>query len=120
MTDGDPDLFWSLSAAMTPATWARLGGFCEDYVGYGGEDTDFAQILLASGLDLGWVGAARAYHQWHPVSRPPVEHVEDIVRNAGIYHDRWGATPMTGWLEAFAESGLVHTDDRGQWHLAPG
>ena len=26
---------------MTATTWRRIGGFCEDYVGYGGEDTDF-------------------------------------------------------------------------------
>lgn len=111
----DPDLFWSLSFACSADAWRRTGGFCEEYVGYGGEDTDFAQVALAADLDLGWVGAARAYHQWHPVSRPPVEHLEDIVRNAGIYRRRWGVTPMRGWLESFEESGLVRTDAGGQW-----
>ncbi len=115
----DPDLFWSLSFACSADAWRRSGGFCEDYVGYGGEDTDFAQVVLAAGLDLGWVGAARAFHQWHPVSRPPVEHLEDIVRNAEIYRRRWGTTPMKGWLEAFGAAGLVHTDDHGQWLVTP-
>ena len=100
------------SPAPTTA-WRRSGGFCEDYVGYGGEDTDFARVALVAGLDLGWVGAARAYHQWHPVSRPPVEHVDDIVRNARIFHARWGEWPMLGWLEAFEERGLVVRDRRG-------
>ena len=70
------------SFAVTRATWQRVGEFCEDYVGYGGEDTDFGRVLVGVGLGLGWVGSARAFHQWHPVSRPPVEHVVDIVRNA--------------------------------------
>ena len=111
----DPDLFWSLSFACSVEAWHRIGGFCEDYVGYGGEDTDFARKVVAAGLDLGWVGDARAYHQWHPVSRPPVEHVDDIVRNAEIYRRRWGTTPMLGWLEAFEERGLVSRGDGGEW-----
>jgi N-acetylglucosaminyl-diphospho-decaprenol L-rhamnosyltransferase len=111
----DPDLFWSLSFACSADAWLRTGGFCEDYVGYGGEDTDFARLGVDAGLDLGWVGAARAFHQWHPVSRPPVEHVEDILRNAELYRSRWGTTPMLGWLEAFEERGLVRRDDEGRW-----
>lgn len=111
----DPDLFWSLSFACSADAWAATGGFCEDYVGYGGEDTDFARVVLDAGLDLGWVGAARAFHQWHPVSRPPVEHVADIVRNAEVYRRRWGVAPMQGWLEAFEARGLVRRDDDGRW-----
>lgn len=104
---GDHDLFWSLSAALTPATWAQVGGFCEDYVGYGGEDTDFAWTARARGVDLVWVGGADAYHQHHPISSPPIEHVDAIVRNAKLFHERWGQWPMRGWLEAFAERGLI-------------
>ena len=114
----DPDLFWSLSFACSDTAWRRSGGFCEDYVGYGGEDTDFARVALVAGLDLGWVGAARAFHQWHPVSRPPVEHVADVVRNARIFHERWGEWPMLGWLEAFEERGLVVRDGDGRWSLS--
>lgn len=111
----DPDLFWSLSFACSPDAWHRTGGFCEDYVGYGGEDTDFGRVVADVGLDLGWVGSARAFHQWHPISRPPVEHVADIVRNAEVFRGRWGATPMLGWLEAFEQRGLVSRDERGRW-----
>lgn len=113
----DPDLFWSLSFACSAQAWARTGGFCEDYAGYGGEDTDFARVAVDAGLDLAWVGAARAFHQWHPVSRPPVEHVADIVRNADVFRRRWGSTPMLGWLEAFEERGLVVRDGDGRWDL---
>lgn len=114
--NADSDLFWSLSFACSAAAWRRAGGFCEDYIGYGGEDTDYGRLIVEAGLDLGWVGAARAYHQWHPVSRPPVEHVVDIVRNADIFRHRWGTTPMLGWLLDFEKRGLVRRDEHGGWH----
>ena len=110
-------LFWSLSAAFTPATWGLLGGFCEEYVGYGGEDTDLGRVAEERGVDLVWVGGADAFHQYHPVSAPPVEHLEAIVRNARVFHDRWGQWPMEGWLRAFAERGLVHWSEQ-DLHLA--
>ena len=118
MRGADADLFWSLSFACSARAWMRTGGFCENYVGYGGEDTDFGRVVLGAGLDLGWLGGARAYHQWHPVSRPPVEHVTDIVRNAEVFRRRWGSTPMLGWLEAFEERGLVDRDIDGRWTLS--
>ena len=107
------DLFWSLSFAVTAPTWTELGGFCEDYTGYGGEDTDFAATAVASGMGLRWVGGAHAYHQWHPVSNPPVEHLDDIVANARTFFDRWGRWPMVGWLDAFAARGLIEFGNRG-------
>ena len=56
----DPLLFWSLSFAITAQDWLTLGGFDEDYEGYGGEDTDFAMRLTAHDGRLLWVGARRA------------------------------------------------------------
>ena len=111
--EGDPDLFWSLSFALGQSAWQRTGGFCEEYVGYGGEDTDFARVAARAGLGLGWVGSARAYHQFHPVASPPVQHLSDIVRNARLFHDRWGSWPMGGWLDEFERRGLVVRDDAG-------
>ena len=105
-------LFWSLSFALTTETWRRIvrefGGFDSAYEGYGGEDTDFARELERHRIPLVWVGGAHAYHQWHPVSSPPWEHIEDIVANANRFHAKWGQFPMEGWLEAFeAEGGVV-------------
>ncbi|MDT0212738.1 glycosyltransferase family 2 protein [Rothia sp. ARF10] len=104
---GDPDLFWSLSCAMTPQTWRLVGGFHEGYAGYGAEDTDFGRLARSRGVDLVWVGGADAFHQHHPVSSPPIEHLADIVRNARTFHDRWREWPMRGWLEEFRRRGLV-------------
>ena len=113
----DPDLFWSLSFACSAEAWHSVGGFCEDYVGYGGEDTDFARLVNHAGLGLGWTGSARAFHQWHPVSAPPVEHLEDIVRNANLFRERWGETPMEGWLREFRKQGLVAGLTDGSWQV---
>ncbi|WP_084768289.1 glycosyltransferase [Corynebacterium ureicelerivorans] len=108
-------LFWSLSFALTAGTWGRIerefGGFDSAYEGYGGEDTDFARELERHHIPLVWVGGAHAFHQWHPVSSPPWEHIEDIVANANRFHAKWGQFPMEGWLEAFeAEGGVVKQD----------
>ncbi|MBW8486996.1 glycosyltransferase family 2 protein [Actinomadura parmotrematis] len=116
LRDGDHDLFWSLSFALTARTWREIGGFCEEYTGYGGEDTDFAQTARARGVPLWWTGGAPAYHQHHPTSSPPVQHLDDILRNAAVFHRRWGRWPMGGWLRAFAERGLVARGPGGSWH----
>ena len=114
----DVTLFWSLSFALTSADWDAIGGFCEDYVGYGGEDTDFGQRLRAVGGTMLWVGGATAYHQHHPSASPPVQHLGAIVANANRFHRRWGWFPMGGWLAAFAELGLAELDeDADQWRV---
>jgi len=103
-------LFWSLSFAVTAATWSRTARFDEGYEGYGGEDTDFAYSLRLRGIPIAWVGGAHAYHQHHPTSSPPWQHLDDILRNGSRFAARWGEWPMTGWLEAFAEAGAVSWD----------
>ncbi len=106
-------LFWSLSFAVTPATWRRLGGFHDGYEGYGAEDTDLAWTARAAGVPLRWVGGAHAYHQWHPVSSPPWQHLDDILQNGAAFHRRWGEWPMSGWLEAFAAAGAIERHGDG-------
>ncbi|WP_238154670.1 glycosyltransferase family 2 protein [Ornithinimicrobium sufpigmenti] len=117
----EPDLtrFWSLSFAMTVTDFWATGGFCPDYVGYGGEDTDFAQVVAARGGSLTWVGGATAYHQHHPSPSPPLNQLESVVRNAGVFADRWGWWPMEGWLEGFRERGLAAPDESGRWRVTP-
>lgn len=112
-------LFWSLSFAVTARDWQRFGGFCEEYTGYGGEDTDVAATVRDLGGSLFWVGGAHAHHQHHPVSSPPVQHLAAVVRNGAVFRRRWGWWPMTGWLEAFRADGLVDYDAATDtWSLA--
>jgi GT2 family glycosyltransferase len=116
VTSTDYTLFWSLSFAVRAATWRRIGGFCERYRGYGGEDTDFAQCAAAAGVTMRWVGGADAFHQFHPVSDPPIEHIDDILRNATLFHRRWGWWPMQGWLREFENRGLIRRGADGRPH----
>lgn len=111
-----PELFWSLSFAVSATEWDRVGGFCEDYYGYGAEDTDFGHAAARAGVPMWWVGGAWAFHQHHGPGGPPAQHVADIVRNAGVFHSRWGWWPMLGWLEEFARRGLTECDPTtGRW-----
>ncbi len=106
----DWQLFWSLSFAVSVVTWRQLGGFSPEYVGYGGEDTDFGLAAHTAGVEVSWTGGVDAFHQYHPTQSPPVAHLNDILRNAAVFHDRWHRWPMLGWLTAFAERGLAHYD----------
>ncbi|UQX89027.1 hypothetical protein M6D93_03265 [Jatrophihabitans telluris] len=106
----DPALFWSLSFAVSSRTWQLIGGFCEAYLGYGAEDTDFGQLARARAVGLTWVGGAPAYHQHHASQNPPVDHLADILRNGRIFRDRWGWWPMGGWLDRFETMGLIRHD----------
>ncbi len=105
--------FWSLNFAMSAATWARSGGFCEAYAGYGGEDTDYGRVLDAAGIPIGWMKGARAYHQHHPHHMPPVHHLDAILRNTEVFRARWGQHTMGHWLHAFEMMGLVAQTGEG-------
>ncbi|WP_344303113.1 glycosyltransferase family 2 protein [Nocardioides bigeumensis] len=115
-----PELFWSLSFACHRDLWQRVGGFCEEYVGYGAEDTDFGRQLEAGGIELASEGSARAYHQHHDSEVPPRRHVPDLLRNGAVYARRWGSWPMEGWFETLAQEGLVVRDGADGWAPPPG
>jgi hypothetical protein len=116
LAESDPRLFWSLSFAIRAEDWLRVGGFCEEYRGYGGEDTDYAQLAAQAGLRMLWVGGAWAYHQHHGDEPPPLRHAEEIIENANLFHRRWGWWPMEDWLELLAERGLARFEqDSRRW-----
>ncbi|MEU0795944.1 galactosyltransferase-related protein [Amycolatopsis sp. NPDC005961] len=115
------ELFWSLSFALLRDDWRRFGGFCEQFAGYGAEDTDFALRAAARGARLAWVGGATAYHQYHPPSRHEPRHVRELVANARLFHRRHGFWPMTGWLTELDRAGAVRFDrGLGTLRLLPG
>ncbi len=105
--------FWSLNFALTAATFARTGGFCEGYRGYGGEDTDFGRILDMLDVPLSWMRGGRVYHQHHAHHMPPVHHIDSILRNTALFRDRWGHHTMDHWLRAFRMMGLAASTERG-------
>ncbi len=101
---------WGLSFGISTADWARAGGMDERYVGYGGEETDFAARLERAGVAMWWVGGARAYHQHHIVHTPAYQHFDAIIRNARLFRATWGRWCMQYWLGQFAENGLIAWD----------
>ncbi len=106
----DAGQLWGLSFALPAASWRAVGGMDEAFVGYGGEETDLAARLAASGLPVFWVAGARAYHQHHPVHVPPLQHFAAILANAGRFRARHGRWCMTYWLDQFRAAGLI------DWH----
>ncbi|MGU3663523.1 glycosyltransferase family 2 protein [Methylobacterium sp. A49B] len=106
----DAGQLWGLSFALPSASWRAVGGMDEAFVGYGGEETDLAARLAASGLPTFWVAGARAYHQHHPVHVPPLQHFAPILANAARFRARHGRWCMTYWLSQFREAGLIDWD----------
>lgn len=102
---------WGLSFAIRRQNWMNVGGMDERYVGYGAEETDFAARLKAADVPMWWVGGAVAYHQHHAVHIPPLQHFAHIVRNARLYHERWGRWCMDYWLGQLRDGGFVEWDD---------
>lgn len=101
------DLVWGLSIAVRRSTFLDLGGFDEGYGGYAGEDTDFAEAAKRAGVPLVVVAGAAVAHRHHDVFEPPVQQLAATVANAQRFRDKWGWWPMGGWLEGFADIGLV-------------
>lgn len=99
-------LFWSLNFACTRKTFETIGGFDASYMGYGGEDTDFAFRARVAGIPVEAVSAL-AFHQHHSTYSPPLNHFASIVENSKRFHEVWGEWPMVGWLTEFANAGYV-------------
>lgn len=104
---GRHELVWGLCMAMRHSTFDLVGGFDEGYDGYAGEDTDLGRALAEVGVPVGLVADAVVLHQHHDSYDPPVQQLRSTVANAQRYRDKWGSWPMGGWLEAFADMGVV-------------
>lgn len=103
----EPRALWGLSFALTRQQYQGCGGMDEHYVGYGGEETDFAEQLARHGVELGWCAKALALHQYHGVCSPPLDKFDDILANARRFRAKWGSWCMEYWLDQFAEFGLI-------------
>jgi hypothetical protein len=102
-----PELFWSLSFAVSPQAYWAVGGFDEAYVGWGAEDTDFGRRARARGLEFWKVAGAWAYHQPHPPARTQAGQITALAQNALRFHARWGDWPMPDVLAELAAGGRI-------------
>lgn len=107
--------FWSLSFAMPKRIFEISGGFDEDYVGYGAEDTDFGKKLSVQQISIAWCAGATVYHQFHTQHMPPVHQVSSILHNNRVYKRKWGTNTMEHWLGAFIGLGLIETTSDGDY-----
>ena len=104
-------LFWSLAFGIRKSTFEKVGGFEERFEGYGAEDTDFGFRAQQYHVELWLLGGAIALHQHHETIDPPLQHFNDIVRNARLFHQLWSFWPMQGWLDAFEKMQLIAMRD---------
>ncbi|MGC1481624.1 MAG: galactosyltransferase-related protein [Chthoniobacterales bacterium] len=104
-------LFWSLCFGIQSTDFTEIGGFDASFVGYGGEDTDFAYSARSRGVRF-HRSQATVFHQPHPSQSPPLQHFDSIIINANRFRKKWGVWPMEGWLSEFRERGLIEWSER--------
>jgi GT2 family glycosyltransferase len=79
-----------------------VNGFDENFVGWGGEDVDFALRMVRGGfLGTSVIKTARVLHLWHP-SEMSCQHWKDGV-NMEYYSRRH--------IPVYCENGLVHKSE---------
>ena len=100
------ELFWSLCFAIPADLFEHIGGFDENYRGYGAEDTDFALEAKKAGVPF-YLSGSEVYHQQHSVYVPPLNHLRAIVGNCNYFFIKWGYWPMSDCLAEFADMGYV-------------
>lgn len=98
--------FWSLVFALYRDDFNEIGGFDEQFTGYGGEDTDFAERFNKLGFSFSLV-EDEVLHQYHLKYSPPLNYVSAIVENANLFHTKHGYFPMYSWLQAFCQKRYV-------------
>lgn len=77
---------WGGTVAVFPkATWAKVGGYCEDYTGYGYEDRDFWMRLRAADI-MPYHSGLHIVHRPHG-QVPTIQ--EDLARNRALFQERW-------------------------------
>ena len=94
---------------ITRKDYERVGGFDLDYHGFGIGDLDFAARCSQAGLYLVNTGR-HVFKQFHAHYNPPVNHLCDIVSNAEVFKQKWGAYPSCDLFARFAELGLINAD----------
>ncbi len=84
--ESNPRCLWGLSFALRRDRFQKVDGLNERYIGYGGEETDFAERLATVDTAFAWCPHTLALHQYHSVYSPPLDKFTHIVRNARLFH----------------------------------
>lgn len=100
-------LFWSLSFVINKDYFNKLGGFDENFINYGGEDTELSYRNHLAGNRLIWVPDAVIYHQPHKSNDVPIHHIKSVINNVNYFQDKHGFTIMENWIDGFLERDLI-------------
>ena len=100
-------LFWSLSFVINKDWFNKLGCFDEDFINYGGEDTELSYRNHLKGSKLNWVKEAVVYHQPHEINELPIHHIKSVVANINYFYDKYGFYIMENWIDGFEKLNLV-------------
>ena len=102
----DPGMFWSPGFGIKKKLFFDLGGFDENYLGVGPEDTDFAFSVREKKIDF-YLAKNVVYH--HPPEKANISRndFDSIIRNSNYFYKKWGEWPMKTELKIFAEKDLI-------------
>ncbi len=106
-TCDDPGLFWSLCFSIRGDDFQKLGGFDENYHGYGGEDTDLSFTSKKMGMPF-HLSSSAVFHQQHGFYSPPVDKIESVIDNCNYFKFKWGKWCMQKHLKAFTSQGYIN------------
>lgn len=104
--------FWTLAFAVRKSIFEEIGGFCEDFKGWGGEDTEFAYRAQTKNIKHRMIGKTKVFHQHHAVGDFPFVHFRSIVANAKTFYDIWGVWIMQEQLNLFKEHGYIDFNEK--------
>ncbi len=102
----DYGMFWSLCFFISTILFSEIGGFDENYKGYGAEDTDFSFKCRFLNIPF-YLTTHKVYHQQHSFMRPPLNAITAIVNNSNYFHSKWSVWPMTNHLEKFKKMNFI-------------
>jgi N-acetylglucosaminyl-diphospho-decaprenol L-rhamnosyltransferase len=103
---------WSRAFATTAASWARVGGFDDAYLGHAGGDLDLGERFAEAAGTVLWLddGAVLLHDDGDDAA---ATQARDLVDNANRFARRWGRRPFAGRLAELEELGLVARGDDG-------
>lgn len=107
LNESNPRCLWGLSFAIRSSRFQLVDGLNERFIGYGGEETDFAERLAEIDTVFCWCPNVLALHQYHTVYSPPLDKFPYIIRNAKLFHATWGSWCMEYWLQLFHDCGYI-------------
>lgn len=110
----DPMLFWSMGCGIKKKLFLDIGGFDENYSGYGPEDTDLAYTIRKEKIDF-YLAKNVVYHHSREEMRLPLKNLDSIIQNSNYFFNKWGEWPMKSKLNSLAEKDLIEwTESRSK------